>query len=684
MKMFCLQKTAISILTLCALNASAATVRYVNVNNANPVSPFSTWATAATTIQDAVDVAVVGDEILVTNGVYQTGGRVSGALTNRVVVTNAITVRSVNGPAVTVIQGYRVPGTTNGDSAVRCISLFNGASLAGFRLSDGATRSSGDSSFEQSGGGVWCQSTSEMVSNCVLSGNSAAYEGGASRSGTLNNCTLAGNSATYAGGGARSGILNGCILSNNVAATFGGGARSTTLNNCTLIGNSASYGGGTHLGTLNNCSLAHNSATYGGGASSATLNNCVLGTNSASSTGGGAYMGTLNTCTLAGNSASIEGGGAYSAKLSSCTLSTNSAGVGGGASLGMLTNCTLNGNTASAGGGVSDATLSACVLNGNSVSTRGGATYYGTLNNCTLNGNVAGIEGGGAYYGALNNCLLLGNSAHGGFGGGGTYYGTLNNCVLIGNSASSYGGGAYAGTLNNCTLTGNTATYGGGARSSALNNCILYYNSAPNDANYTGTLNYCCTTPLPMSGIGNITNAPLFENLPVGNLRLQSNSPCINSGRNSFAPGGPDLGGNSRVVGVTVDMGAYEFQAPQSVISYAWLQHYGFPVDGSIDYTDLDNDGMNNWREWRGGTDPTNALSALRLITPASGSPGVIVLWESVGDRTYFLERSTNLGALPSFLPLSSNIVGQSSVTTYLDTNAAGSGPFFYRVGVQE
>ncbi len=684
MKTFCLQNAAVGLLTFCALNASAAAVRYVNVNNANPAPPFATWATAATTIQDAVDAAVVGDEIQVTNGVYQTGGRVFGALTNRVIVTNAITVRSVNGPAVTVIQGYRVPGTTNGDSAVRCACLFNGASLVGFTLSNGATRSSGDSSIEQSGGGVWCQSTSEVVSNCVMIGNSAAYEGGATRSGTLDNCTLAGNSAFYAGGGARSGILNGCILSTNLASTFGGGARSSTLNNCSLIGNLASYGGGAHLGTLNNCNLTFNSATYGGAASSATLNNCVLGTNSASSTGGGAYMGTLNTCTLVGNSASIEGGGAYSAKLSSCTVSTNSAGVGGGASLGNLTNCTLNGNTASAGGGASDATLNSCVFNGNSASTRGGGSYYGTLNNCTLNGNSAAIEGGGAYYGALNNCFLLGNSAHGGFGGGGTYYGTLNNCVLIGNSASSYGGGAYAGTLNSCTLTGNTATYGGGARSSALNNCILYYNDAPNDANYTGTLNYCCTTPLPSGGIANITNAPLFVNLPIGNLRLQSNSPCINSGRNGYAPAGLDMDGNSRIVGGTVDIGAYEFQSPQSLISYAWLQQYGFPPDGSIDYADLDGDHLNNWQEWRSGTDPTNALSALRLLAPASGSPGVIVRWESVSDRTYFLERGTNLGAQPPLLPLSSNILGQTSVTTYLDTNAVGAGPFFYRVGVQE
>ena len=66
------------------------------------------------------------------------------------------------------------------------------------------------------------------------------------------------------------------------------------------------------------------------------------------------------------------------------------------------------------------------------------------------------------------------------------------------------------------------------------------------------------------------------------------------------------------------------------------------------------------------------------------GPTGVAVSWLSVSNRTYFLERSTNLGVAQIFLPLSSNLVGQAGATTLLDTNAAGIGPVFYRVGVQE
>ena len=103
-------------------NASAATL-YVNLNSTNPVPPYVGWSTAATNIQDAVVASSIGDLILVTNGIYQTGGQVAFAsLTNRVAVTKAVTVRSVNGSGVTLIEGYQVPNAnlTNGSMAVRC------------------------------------------------------------------------------------------------------------------------------------------------------------------------------------------------------------------------------------------------------------------------------------------------------------------------------------------------------------------------------------------------------------------------------------------------------------------------------------------------------------------------------------------------------------------------------------
>ena len=90
-------------------------------------------------------------------------------MSNRVAVTRPVTVRSVNGAGATVIQGYG----PNGAAAIRYAYLTNGAVLAGFTLTNGATQTSGDSYKQQSGGGVWCESASVVVSNCVLTGNSA-------------------------------------------------------------------------------------------------------------------------------------------------------------------------------------------------------------------------------------------------------------------------------------------------------------------------------------------------------------------------------------------------------------------------------------------------------------------------------------------------------------------------------
>jgi hypothetical protein len=85
-----------------------AAVCYVNAASTHPVFPFGSWETAATTVQDAVDAASVpGTVVWVTNGIYSVGGGIAEgtALANRVLVHKPITLQSVNGPEVTIIQG---------------------------------------------------------------------------------------------------------------------------------------------------------------------------------------------------------------------------------------------------------------------------------------------------------------------------------------------------------------------------------------------------------------------------------------------------------------------------------------------------------------------------------------------------------------------------------------------------
>jgi hypothetical protein len=410
----------------------------------------------------------------------------------------------------------------------------------------------------------------------------------------------------------------------------------------------------------------------------------------------------------------IDGGGALGcihlaegAGLSGFTLTNGTVGVSCQSTNALVTNCIIVGNFGGGGSGAQGGTLDHCLLSGNTGDTTAGAAY-GALYNCTLSSNVCSASGAGAYACTLSNCTLLGNCSQPGAPGeisqgGGAYLSTLNNCTLIGNLADFAGGGAALCTLANCVLSGNiTAGAGAGAGDCTLNNCtvtdnsagqggggaygctvnnsIVYYNN-PNDYDPGSTLNYCCTGLMPPGGGGNITNAPRFVDQAGGNLRLQSNSPCINAGNEALVTGTTDRDGRPRIVGGTADIGAYEFQPGVSGVFIGWLQSYGLPTDGSADFIDSDGNGMNNWQKWRCGLNPLDPNSVLRMLALAAGPTNVTVTWQSVAGISYLLERSATPGSA-NFIMLATNIPGQPGTTSFTDTNAAGAGRWFYRVGV--
>jgi hypothetical protein len=468
----------------------------------------------------------------------------------------------------------------------------------------------------------------------------------------LNNCTLSGN-----GGGAEECVLNNCVITNNTGGAFGG-----ILNNCLIVSNTRSQEGwaGAYAEqgypiVLNNCLISNNVAVDGGG-----VNNGV-------STGTPGYYTNciLSNCVLVGNSAANYGGGAYDAELNDCLIISNKASFGAG------------------GGGAQGGLLNNCVIVGNSGSGVAGFPTPAVLNNCTLLRNSA-QSGGGALDSILNNCLIISNSAT---DGGGVDGCSLTNCILADNTAPQFGGGAYHSTLVNCTVTSNSASTGGGVYESKADNSILYYNSGGDFSVNTIAypLNYCCTPQIVTNGLRNITNAPLFVNPAANDFHLQANSPCINSGNNAYITTvATDLDGNPRIAGGTVDIGAYEYQTPTSVISYAYLQQYGLPTDGSADFTDLDGTAFNVYQDWVAGLNPTNPASILAMFAPSTGSNavGIAVSWQSVSGILYNLQRSTNLTAQPPFTTVQTNITGQAGTTTYTDSSATSSGPYFYRVNV--
>jgi predicted outer membrane repeat protein len=305
---------------------------------------------------------------------------------------------TINGPGAGEL-------TVSGNNASRVFDLLNvAASLSGMTIRGGNA---------YVGGGIANQSSGALtIDNCVITGNSATYQGGGIyNTGALSvsNCSLTGNSASSSGGAiydyAGSFTVQLSTISGNRARVDGGGivyfASSTlsvgTIQSCTIANNSASHGGGVNqwhgvlklLGsTLSGNTAAEDGTVYG-----------ALGAR-----GGGLYnVGTVTVtdCTFTGNSASL-GGGIYMSvgsnrTIAGCTFTNNTAEEGGGIYHDVgpaiaVSNSTFTGNAAAQGGGIYNAsgfvTLVSCNMSGNSATDSGGGVFNAAYCNLIVHGST--------------------------------------------------------------------------------------------------------------------------------------------------------------------------------------------------------------------------------------------------------------------------------------------------------
>ena len=419
---------ALAAIVLCArANGPGTPLHYVSTNG-TAMHPYTNWATAALVIQDAVDACLPGDTVLVSNGLYSVGGRPApgSSLTNRVCLTNAVTVRSMNGWSNTVIVGAAHTGTPHGDTAARCAFLVGGSLVSGFTLTNGHTRSVDN--IDADAGGALC-SMGGTVSNCLVSSNAAYRDGGGvllQDDGFVADCAFVVNTAVWGGG----------ILIDTAGV----------VSNCSFVGQTAVLGGGVYC--------------FDGG----VVAGCVFTNNLADDMGGGAYLedgGTVDGSRFDGNLAPSGGGVAISSigAVTASDFTTNGAIWGGGVFCeegGQVTGGTFTGNGADDGGG-------------------GVYLYYGgTVDGARFVGNDAwwgggvGFEGDG---GSVSGAVLTANTAS--WGGGIYYYlgGSATHCTVTNNGAvpdgyadSGSGGGAgfeLGGWIGHSFFGGNTGVYGG-------------------------------------------------------------------------------------------------------------------------------------------------------------------------------------------------------------------------------
>ncbi|MBI2924443.1 MAG: hypothetical protein HYY24_01930 [Verrucomicrobia bacterium] len=121
----------------------------------------------------------------------------------------------------------------------------------------------------------------------------------------------------------------------------------------------------------------------------------------------------------------------------------------------------------------------------------------------------------------------------------------------------------------------------------------------------------------------------------------------------------------------------------------AWRVNYFGSVTNPLSAPngDPDGDGMSNLAEYKAGTDPMKADSALRVMkieAVASGpgeAPMIALRWPTIAGRRYIIERSASLSG--GWTVVGDPMVGDGQLAEFIEPSAADR-PHFYRVRLAE
>jgi PKD repeat protein len=411
------------------------------------------------------------------------------------------------------------------------------------------------------GGQIWVKAGTYSLTSTITISKSVSIYGGfngtetalSQRNPTTNVTTVDGQSTVrcFTTSGASSTVtIDGLTIQNGYSPADAGGGI-------------LSYETTTYLNVAN-CTFSHNNATQGGGIchfndvntnSVLNVNNCQFQYNTAntSNTGGGIFTRTYYTNITGSHFVQNDGGGGGGGISCMCLTTSNIT----------ITGCTFDSNhassTTSAGGGI------LCWKSG------GGSLPTATcsISDCFVYGNSsylgAGIDCQSATT-CITNCVIYNNNtvntdsnaSGGAIGIWDCSTANITNCTIYGNT-SIWGGGVYlqntTNHITNSIMWGNTSSQPSGSPSTYYGwNSVLYFDYSDRSADIVCT-GVGCSNPW----TNNISTDPSFVNAASGDFRLNAGSLCINHGSNSASCLlSTDILGNSRIIGGTVDMGAYE------------------------------------------------------------------------------------------------------------------------------
>lgn len=115
----------------------------------------------------------------------------------------------------------------------------------------------------------------------------------------------------------------------------------------------------------------------------------------------------------------------------------------------------------------------------------------------------------------------------------------------------------------------------------------------------------------------------------------------------------------------------------------AWEQQF-FGAAGANPGDDADADGVSNLREYRAGTNPTDANSRFEIVEVERGAGGAAIRWSSQPGKVYRIRRApTLLANAADYQLVQGGLAATPPVNEFTDPAAAAGAQFFYLIELE-